>query len=57
MHTLIRRCKECGVYTLHDRCHICGGETIEVLPPRFSPEDRYGKYRRMLKKEVRKWNQ
>ncbi len=57
MHTLIRKCKECGAYTLHDRCHICGGETVEVLPPRFSPEDRYGKYRRMLKREVRKWNQ
>ncbi len=56
MHTLIRRCRECGAYTLHQRCHICGGETVEVLPPRFSPEDRYGKYRRMLKKEVREWN-
>ncbi len=57
MHTLIRRCPKCGRYTLREICPVCGEKTYEVLPPRFSPEDRYGKYRRMLKKEVEKWSQ
>ncbi len=52
MHTLIRKCPQCGTYTLREICPKCGAKTLEVLPPRFSPEDRYGKYRRMLKKEV-----
>ncbi|NPA74594.1 MAG: RNA-protein complex protein Nop10 [Euryarchaeota archaeon] len=56
MHTLIRKCKKCGIYTLKEVCPVCGARTVEALPPRFSPEDHYGKYRRMLKKEVMKWN-
>lgn len=31
-------------------CHRCKGKTIPKAPPRFSPQDHYGKYRRMLKK-------
>jgi len=53
MHTLIRKCPKCGAYTLKLVCPNCGEKTLEALPPRFSPEDRYGKYRRMLKKEVK----
>lgn len=56
MHSLIRKCPKCGRYTLREICPICGEKTYEVLPPRFSPEDRYGKYRRMLKKEVKRWS-
>jgi len=55
MHTLIRKCPNCGRYTLKEKCPVCGESTVEALPPRFSPEDRYGKYRRMLKKEVKAW--
>jgi H/ACA ribonucleoprotein complex subunit 3 len=49
MRTAIRRCGPCGLYTLKDACPKCGAATIMPLPPRYSPEDRYGKYRRQLK--------
>jgi len=43
-------CKNCDMYTLKDKCSKCGKKTISKNPPRFSPEDHYGKYRRKLKK-------
>ncbi|MBN2250908.1 MAG: RNA-protein complex protein Nop10 [Candidatus Altiarchaeota archaeon] len=46
----IHRCSECGFYTLEDSCPSCGSEARGTRPPRFSPEDRYGKYRRRMKK-------
>ncbi|MDX1534430.1 MAG: RNA-protein complex protein Nop10 [Thermoplasmata archaeon] len=48
--TAILRCRECGAYTLHETCPTCQGATVMALPPRYSPEDRYGAYRRRLKK-------
>jgi len=32
-------------------CNICKTKTIDPKPAKFSPEDPYGKYRRMMKKE------
>ncbi|MFQ5911025.1 MAG: RNA-protein complex protein Nop10 [Thermoplasmata archaeon] len=49
MRTLIRKCRECDIYTLAGKCPRCGIQTGMALPPRFSPEDRYGRYRRQLK--------
>ncbi len=48
----LRRCPDCGGYTLEDRCTQCGRSTERAGPARYSPEDRYGQYRRALKKEV-----
>ena len=48
MCTLMFRCGECARYTLGKECPKCGSATQSPLPPRYSPEDRYGKYRRML---------
>ncbi|MFQ6012846.1 MAG: RNA-protein complex protein Nop10 [Thermoplasmata archaeon] len=48
--TTILRCRECGTYTLREVCPRCRGATAMALPPRYSPEDRYGAYRRKLKK-------
>jgi len=48
----IRKCPRCKRYTLKDIC-ICGERTITVKPPRFSPVDKYGKYRRMLKRYLK----
>ena len=45
----IRRCPRDHTYTLGTVCPICGDSTITAHPPRFSPEDRYGEYRRMAK--------
>jgi H/ACA ribonucleoprotein complex subunit 3 len=44
-------CKKCKEYTLNDICKKCNEKTISKYPPRFSPQDRYGNYRRELKKQ------
>jgi len=51
MKMKIKRCRSCGEYTLKERCPNCGGEVGVIYPPKYSIEDKYGKYRRMLKKQ------
>ncbi|MEM2875183.1 MAG: RNA-protein complex protein Nop10 [Candidatus Hadarchaeales archaeon] len=46
----LRKCRACEVYTLKETCPKCGRETSSPHPPRFSPLDPYGKYRRMTKR-------
>lgn len=48
---LMKKCKNCGRYTLQEECPECGEETSSPHPAKFSPEDSYGKYRRKLKRE------
>jgi H/ACA ribonucleoprotein complex subunit 3 len=43
-------CEKCKNYTLNEICDVCKTKTISKNPPKFSPEDHYGKYRRKLKK-------
>ncbi|MCK4937404.1 MAG: RNA-protein complex protein Nop10 [Methanosarcinales archaeon] len=45
----INKCAQCSNYTLKDSCPLCSGSAINPRPARFSLEDRYGKYRRLLK--------
>lgn len=46
MRWLLRKCVRCGKYTLEtDKCPYCGGELRVPHPPRFSPYDKYVKYR------------
>nr|WP_320161624.1 RNA-protein complex protein Nop10 [uncultured Methanoregula sp.] len=45
----IRYCTADHIYTLSFACPICGRPTSVAHPARFSPEDKYGKYRRMAK--------
>ena len=50
MTSKIRRCGVCGEYTLQPICPKCGSSgTKRAKPQRFSPQDHYGKYRRMMK--------
>ncbi|MDD1716674.1 MAG: RNA-protein complex protein Nop10 [Methanoregulaceae archaeon] len=42
----IRRCPYDRTYTLSSLCPLCGQPTRTAHPARFSPEDRYGSYRR-----------
>jgi H/ACA ribonucleoprotein complex subunit 3 len=49
MKSTIRKCEVCGEYTLKEVCERCGRATKNPMPPRFSPKDPYGKYRRMMK--------
>ena len=44
-------CNNCKTYTLDKICIKCKGKSVIRNPPRFSPQDHYGKYRRKLKKE------
>jgi len=50
MRTTIRVCPACRRYTLKDACPDGHGASISPLPPRYSPEDRWGDYRRRLRK-------
>ena len=53
MSSRIRRCKNCGRYSLDPTCEACGSETTCPVPPKYSPEDRMGNYRR--KQTVDSW--
>jgi len=48
----IMKCPSCGTYTLKLSCGKCGAKTAHAQPAKYSPEDKYGKYRRMMKKEM-----
>ncbi|MGC9071540.1 MAG: RNA-protein complex protein Nop10 [Acidilobus sp.] len=50
MQWLLRRCTACGRYTLaKDKCPYCGGTLRVPHPPKFSPDDKYVRYRYLLK--------
>lgn len=44
-----RKCDNCNMYTFKQLCPKCEGETKNPNPPKYSPEDIYGKYRRLGK--------
>jgi len=37
-----------------NECTVCKVPAIDLKPPKYSPEDKYGKYRREVKEESRK---
>lgn len=41
----LRKCKNCEEYTLMIKCKNCDHETISVHPAKFSPDDKYMRYR------------
>jgi H/ACA ribonucleoprotein complex subunit 3 len=45
MKHLIRKCSSCGVYTLKKDCPKCGGFTMDPHPAKYSPDDKYARYR------------
>ncbi len=44
-------CSKCKIYTMKESCPECNSTTIEPKPPKYSPEDKYGEYRRESKNE------
>ncbi len=44
-------CKGCDIYTLEEACPKCKSKTLSTKPAKFSPEDKWGKYRRIAKAE------
>lgn len=47
----ILKCQKCEEYTLNESCK-CGSKAVIARPPKYSPEDKYGSYRRQVKKEA-----
>ncbi len=45
---LLHRCRSCRRYTLKSVCPKCEGPAGSPHPARWSPEDRYQRYRRAL---------
>lgn len=45
MKHLIRKCITCGAYTLMQECPRCGKSTLDPHPPKYSPDDKYVRYR------------
>ncbi|MFH1285288.1 MAG: nucleolar RNA-binding Nop10p family protein [Candidatus Micrarchaeota archaeon] len=43
----LRKCSVCSKYTTREEC--CEKKTDFAHPPKFSPEDKYAKYRRELR--------
>jgi len=48
----IMKCSQCGNYTMKAVCSKCNGKCYEAKPAKYSPEDKYGKYRRIAKKRM-----
>ncbi|MCW4051561.1 MAG: RNA-protein complex protein Nop10 [Candidatus Bathyarchaeota archaeon] len=46
---LLRRCERCAQYTLKDTCS-CGGVAKSPHPAKFSMDDRYRKYRLLMRR-------
>ncbi|MGI0024857.1 MAG: RNA-protein complex protein Nop10 [Nitrososphaera sp.] len=45
MKHLIRKCPTSPVYTLKHDCPHCGKATVDPHPPKYSPDDKYARYR------------
>ncbi|MFX1269663.1 MAG: nucleolar RNA-binding Nop10p family protein [Promethearchaeota archaeon] len=58
MTKYLQKCKACNNYSLQNpesKCKYCGGELINPYPPKFSPIDKYAKYRiEYFKEEFKK---
>jgi H/ACA ribonucleoprotein complex subunit 3 len=45
MRYMLRICTNCKRYTLKEICSICNNKTNIAHPPKFSPDDKYIRYR------------
>ena len=45
MRFQLRKCPKCFQYTLKEKCPKCGEQTISAHPAKFSPDDKYMRYR------------
>ncbi|MFX1237388.1 MAG: nucleolar RNA-binding Nop10p family protein [Promethearchaeota archaeon] len=54
----LQKCAECKEYGLANpefKCRLCGGKLENVKPPKFSLNDKFGKYRiKYFKEEFEK---
>ncbi|MDQ3909029.1 MAG: RNA-protein complex protein Nop10 [Thermoproteota archaeon] len=45
MKHLVRKCPSCNTYTLKHNCPKCNSITMDPHPPKYSPDDKYVRYR------------
>ncbi len=45
MRFQLRKCVNCNRYTLKNECEHCQEKTVSAHPAKFSPDDKYLKYR------------
>ncbi|MGA2663346.1 MAG: RNA-protein complex protein Nop10 [Nitrososphaerales archaeon] len=48
MKGLLLRCTACHCYTMKEVCPRCGGAAVTAHPAKYSPDDKYAKYRNPL---------
>lgn len=48
----ILKCERCKSYGITELCN-CGGRRVRAIPPKYSPEDKYGEYRRRWKESLK----
>ncbi len=54
MRSIMMKCPKCLGYTLQQTCPKDGETTRMTIPVRYSPDDRYAKYRRALMEQLQK---
>lgn len=53
--THLYKCPKCDEYTLSEKyCPKCGSLVTDPKPPKYSPQDKYGEYRRKAKRITEK---
>ncbi len=53
MVLLLRRCEKCKKYTMNqEKCPHCGGKVHIPHPAKFSPDDKYAKYKGAMRAET-----
>ncbi|TFH07674.1 MAG: RNA-protein complex protein Nop10 [Candidatus Thorarchaeota archaeon] len=51
--THLYKCTTCDEYTLNQKtCPKCGSPVSDPKPPKYSPQDKYGVYRRKAKRKI-----
>jgi H/ACA ribonucleoprotein complex subunit 3 len=48
MKSLLFRCPKCSRYTMEARCPSCGEVAKMAAPAKYSPDDKYARYRSPL---------
>ena len=57
MRNLLLRCQKCSRYTMEAKCPQCGGDTMLAAPAKYSPDDKYARYRSPLAYQTPKGDQ
>lgn len=57
MKNVLFRCVNCSRYTLEEKCPKCGGAAVIAAPAKYSPDDKYARYRSPLAYQAAKAQQ